>query len=284
VKVKNGKVALSGTVGSAAERSQARIDAWVSGVTSVDTSGLEVRWWARDDMMRKAPPDSRSDEAIKKAVEDAFLYDPRVFSFNPNVEADNGVVTLTGEVEDLAAKRAAEDDARNTVGVWSVENYLRVRPAHRPSDADLVKKVRDAFARDPYVERHEITVSVLNGKAYLYGKVDSRFEKRHAEDVAARVAGVVAVSNAIRVDGAWSWRDDWEIRQDIASELSWSPFVDRDQVTVSVDDGVATLTGTVDNWHERSTAESNAWEGGAKDVRNRLRVRMNGSYYPPYSR
>jgi osmotically-inducible protein OsmY len=281
VNVDDGKVTLTGTIGSAAERSRARSDAWVAGTTAVDASALDVEWWARDRMVRKKTP-SLTDSEIEQAVEDAFLYDPRVLSFKPEVEVGAGVVTLSGKVGNLAARRAAEEDARNTVGVWRVDNYLRVRPEQRPTDTELADRVRNAIERDPYLERYDITVTVVNGKAYLYGAVDSQFEKTQAEMVASNVAGVIEVSNELDVTERWTWRDDWEIRQDIESELWWSPFVDSDQVTVAVDDGVATLTGTVDSWQERSAAAENAREGGAKRVRNRLRVSDGEGTVPPY--
>ena len=41
---------------------------------------------------------------------------------------------------------------------------------------------------------------------------------------------------------------------------------------VRVDNGIATLTGTVDSRHERESAEENAFEGGAVRVINRLAV------------
>jgi osmotically-inducible protein OsmY len=56
--------------------------------------------------------------------------------------------------------------------------------------------------------------------------------------------------------------------------------VDSEEVSVTVDDGVVTLTGTVDTWSERQSAEENAYEGGAKDVMNDLRVNYRG--YGPY--
>ena len=43
-------------------------------------------------------------------------------------------------------------------------------------------------------------------------------------------------------------------------------------VVVSVEDGTATLTGTVDTWYERRSATENAFEGGARAVDNDLRV------------
>ncbi|MCB9865013.1 MAG: BON domain-containing protein, partial [Phycisphaerales bacterium] len=69
-----------------------------------------------------------------------------------------------------------------------------------------------------------------------------------------------------------TWVDDLQVKQDIEDELFWSPFVDEDQVEVSVENGVATLRGTVDTLRERYNAGSNALEGGAQAVINRLQV------------
>ncbi|HEX8203030.1 MAG TPA: BON domain-containing protein, partial [Isosphaeraceae bacterium] len=54
VEVRGDKVILSGTVGSAAARSWAIRDAWVTGVTEVAASGLKVRWRDREGSARPA--------------------------------------------------------------------------------------------------------------------------------------------------------------------------------------------------------------------------------------
>lgn len=41
---------------------------------------------------------------------------------------------------------------------------------------------------------------------------------------------------------------------------------------MTVKDGVATLEGTVDSWSEREAATENAYEGGARTVKNFLMV------------
>jgi osmotically-inducible protein OsmY len=69
-------------------------------------------------------------------------------------------------------------------------------------------------------------------------------------------------------------KTDREIKNAIKNELWWSPFVDSDEVTVKVEDGVATLMGTVDSWSERRAATNNALEGGAIRVENDLVVSM----------
>jgi osmotically-inducible protein OsmY len=66
---------------------------------------------------------------------------------------------------------------------------------------------------------------------------------------------------------------DLKIAHDIRDQLIRSRFVNSDKVDVLVLDGTAILTGDVDTWAERSSAEQNAFEGGARRVRNRLTVR-----------
>ncbi|MGD9132848.1 MAG: BON domain-containing protein, partial [Desulfobacterales bacterium] len=204
----------------------------------------------------------------------------RLSPSNLTVSVENGVVTLNGQVHDLRAKRAAEQDANNTVGVWLVRNRIKVRPDMGPHtspapdvDAELAKKIRLALLRNPYTHQHEIGVTVNNRLVMLDGAVNSNLEKAKAEEVVSAVKGVAAVTNNLRVMKTWTPRDDWEIKKDIEDELWWSPFVDEDDVSVNVTDGTATLVGVVDTLRERRVATENAYEGGAKHVRNELKVR-----------
>jgi osmotically-inducible protein OsmY len=279
VEVKDGEVTLTGRVGSAGEKTRAYGDALVAGVAAVDNSGLKVDWALHDAMRKSGEYTYKEDLEIQKAVHDAFMYDPRVSSFHPAVEVKEGVVTLAGTVDNLKAKKAAEEDAKNTTGVWRVKNYLRVRPVSGPSDAEIAVNVKNALLADPYVDRYEIGVSVVNGKVYLTGTVDSAFARLRAEEVASGLEGVVEIVNNMRLQDTWGWKTDWEIKEDIEDQLWWSPFVDSDQITVTVKDGVATLTGTVNSWQERGAAADNAYQGGAKEVRNHLRVKYGPSYY-----
>lgn len=267
----------------------------------VDDSRLTVRDWARNPDRRVSATVDRTPEAIREAIEDANLYDPRVNSFNIRPEMTGSVVTLRGKVDNLKAKRAAAANARTTVGVSRVVNRLKVRPDTEQTDEQVEAAVRHALRFDPYVERYEITVNVVDGTAYLSGGVDSHFEKAQAEDVVSRVKGVTDVSNALTVTEVnWSiahdpyvydwyvydyeWyayepafvnRSDQEIEEDIRDEMWWSPFVDSDEVTVAVNDGIATLTGTLDTYAERRSAVENARQGGALAVDNDLLVTVD---------
>ena len=65
---------------------------------------------------------------------------------------------------------------------------------------------------------------------------------------------------------------DREIHANVESELFWSPFVDEDAISISVDDGVVTLAGAVASLREKEIARENALEGGAIRVNNDLVV------------
>ncbi len=294
VEVVDGHVKLDGIVGSAAEHSQAEIAGWITGTKSVDASDLKVERWTRDEDLRKDKYVEKPDAEIKSAVESALMLDPRVLSFHPEVSVTDGKVTLRGEVDNLKAKKAAELDAKNIVGVWSVTNLMKVRDASRPSDAEIESNIDISIAWNPYLEIFDVEAEVINGTVYLTGAVDNYFEKYEAGDIASNVKGVKAVKNNLVVDfesipyvydysydhyypygqtytyGYTPVKSDMEIAEDIEDQIWWSPQVNLDDVDIKVNSGIAILTGTVDSWSEYYHAEKNAFEGGALTVDNNL--------------
>ncbi|MCB1064135.1 MAG: BON domain-containing protein [Verrucomicrobiae bacterium] len=297
VTVNEGVVALTGTVGSAEEKDRAVARAWVSGVNEVNSTELVVEPSLKNEERRNRKNPSLSDEAIAEAVRDAFLYDPRVVSFQPEISVAGNVVTLRGEVSSLRAKEAAERDARNTVGVNRVLNLLKVRDPDVPTDEELEYDIKDALARDASISSYEIDVAANNGRIALTGAVDSRFERSQARLIASGISGVKEVSNRLTVEDensryftypyddlfmpendrvSWSSpgqsRSDRELRKEIEDEFFWSWQVDLDDVSVRVENGVATLTGQVKSRSERAAAEDSARQAGAFAVQNRLRI------------
>ncbi len=309
--VKAGKVTLTGTVGSAISKSRASDDAWINGVSDVDASGLTVEPWAREDARRKMKFAERADSEIMHAVVAAFRLDPRVSAFSPSVTVEGGVVILGGAVGDLKAKAAAEQDARNIVGVWQIDNLLKVRPKGRPTDAEMEKQLKAALLWDPLLNSSTIDVAIINRIAYVSGAVASTFQKAEAHDVASRTKGVLLVRNRLKVEPEYSISyNDWpysydggtlysdggilytrgpsvisetfgpqpyltdeQIKTKIEHAFFWSPFVDRDDITVTVHGGVATLTGTVGTWIGLGEADKDARKSGAAYVINRVEVK-----------
>lgn len=275
VQVDDAQVKLSGHVGSVAEKSIAYRLAWVSGVKFVDTVDVEVERWLKKTLRRDGKVVLRNDVQIKKAIEDAFLYDPRLRSNRVDVNVQQGVVSLSGKVPTLAASRAAQRDANNTMGVRRVRNYVKVQRDQWPGDQVIREKVRKSLERDAHVGMLDIDADSRGGKLYLLGVVQSQFESRRAELLAANVTGVLEVVNRLTVDYTWTNKPDWELKEDVESQFFWSPFVDGDAVTVRVNDGIVTLSGSVDSNQERGAAQDNAEQAGARRVVNQLTVSDN---------
>lgn len=70
---------------------------------------------------------------------------------------------------------------------------------YQRSDARILDDVNDRLTDDPHLDASEVEVSVTNREVTLNGTVNSRFEKRHAEDLAESVSGVTHVQNNLRV-------------------------------------------------------------------------------------
>jgi osmotically-inducible protein OsmY len=108
---------------------------------------------------------------------------------------------------DEEAARRRRQDARE--GDWSAGQHRGRGPkGYSRSDDRIREDVSDRLTDDPHIDASDIEVSVSGGEVTLSGTVDSRFAKRHAEDLAEAVSGVRHVQNNLRVrqstTGSWS--------------------------------------------------------------------------------
>ena len=268
VEVEDGRVTLRGSVASAAEKRRASVTGWVAGVTHVDTDSLEVHSWTKSPNERTPDDVARlRDSEIEQAIHDAMAYDPRVLSEEIEASCSAGMVTLTGKVDNLRAKRAAAQDARNTAGVWRVRDFITVRPVgERRVGDDLRSHVLEVIERDPIVWRDGKYVRLEDSTVYLMGDARSTAESDRAVEIVSTVPGVVAVVNRLDTSDEWEWKADDELADDVQSQLFWSPFVDSTDIAVEADNGVVTLTGEVEDWAEMAAARENAWDADPKAV------------------
>ncbi len=296
VAVTDGQVTLSGTTGSAAEKSRAIEDAWVDGVHGVDANHIEVRTRDRPDKDLRVGG-LKSDQQIARAIKDAAFYDPRVAATNLNASVASGFATLTGTVETLQAKQVAEALARSTVGVMGVTSRLVVRSQQSPADGLLQARIEGALAFDPLTEARDIHLTVKGGRVTLTGSVETYFESAEALDVVSRTANVRLADDQLEVRdkatpyvyspwidpfipyadsryrfGPVSGDSDYNIEQRIEAELSSNAFIVRENVQVRVKNGTAILTGTVQSLREREAAADSAVDAGAMAVDNQLKV------------
>jgi osmotically-inducible protein OsmY len=124
------------------------------------------------------------------------------------------------------------------------------------TDNSLQQAVLDELKWEPSVNAAHIGVTAKDGVVTLSGDVSSYTEKLAAARAARRVIGVKGVAEDIKVHYSFSKVDDTDIAQKALQTLSWDIEVPDERVTVEVEDGWVTLTGTV-NWnYQRNAAEA----------------------------
>jgi osmotically-inducible protein OsmY len=129
VSTSNGTVTLDGSVTTESERRHAlSIARSVAGVREV-TDNLDVAPGA--DAARVGTPEMGPLTAVEDAwvttkIQSKYFLDELVKGRRVDVETQNGVVTLSGEVQSQTEKRRAEELARDTDGVIRVQNRLAI--------------------------------------------------------------------------------------------------------------------------------------------------------------
>jgi osmotically-inducible protein OsmY len=123
------------------------------------------------------------------------------------------------------------------------------------NDQELVASVSDELFWDPKIDTVSVAASADGGVVTLRGTVGSFRQKREAKKAAERVWGVVSVDNQIDVELMGEQRrEDADLRGDVLQALMLDSLVPT-SVDAWVEDGVVTLTGTVDWQYERDEAE-----------------------------
>jgi len=276
--VEKNQVTLTGSVGSLAEKYRAFTDAWVNGVTSVNVEQLEVEWWARDRMLQNPTERVSSNTQKEEAIRRAFSYRPRLHNVNISIQVNQGTAILTGIVNNVAAKHAAEETARHTVGIWRVRNLIKVRSTDPSTDEALERRVQNALHQHPMIDRYDMIVIARNGTISIEGYLQSPTEILEAIRTAAKVKGVTKILNYLEIKSSSLQKSDEEIWEDIRRSIWWDPHLYDQDITIVVDDGVVTLKGHIPSIIEWRRATQIAKNAGGERVRNRLTVTVGPDF------
>ncbi len=171
----------------------------------LDNANAKVKAEAKADMSAATTRVKDSWTTAKTKI--ALFGDDRVKGTQVNVETAQGVVTLRGKVDSDGAKKAAEEIARGTEHVKSVQNELQVvapgnREAVEDNDELITKHVKQGLKRDVRLRKADIDVQTNAGVVSLTGKVRNIMVSAQASEVAWSTPGVHSVKNDLRLKTA----------------------------------------------------------------------------------
>ncbi|MFA6117930.1 MAG: BON domain-containing protein [Sphingomonas sp.] len=127
------------------------------------------------------------------------------------------------------------------------------------SDSQLQHDVIAELEWDPSVHHTDIGVGVIDGIVTLSGHVRSFAEKVAAEKAVRRVAGVRALAEELKVRYPSDPKTaDTEIANRIADMFAWDVSIPDEAISVKVEHGWVTLSGTVDWYFQKDAARRSA--------------------------
>jgi osmotically-inducible protein OsmY len=223
---------------------------------------------------------SATDRKIEDAAKASYNY-RTVLEDHVKVKSRDGVVTLTGTVQDRDDRALAADTVENLPGVVSVNNEVKVEstyPEH--SDAWMAFKIRSRLLVKGNVSATSTKVAVNDGNVVLTGTADNPAQKELTEAYAKDIDGVKMVQNDIVVkdrdpgETTGETIDDASITTQVKYALLSHKSTSALKTKVVTTDGVVRLTGDADSDAEKSLVTKLASSvRGTRSVTNDMVVR-----------
>ncbi|REC63739.1 ornithine aminotransferase [Chryseobacterium pennae] len=213
----------------------------------------------------------KTNAELQKDVQDAIQWEPLLYSTEIGVVVNNGIVSLTGNVDSYAKKLQAEHAAKNITGVRVLVDDIKVKlPDPRSkTDVEIAGEIIAAFKANSFIPEEKITVKVENGWVDLDGEVSWEYLRDITENAVKYLPGVKGIYNNIIINPEVQNTVE---KSDIEKALDRSS-IDNSEINVSVSGTTVTLTGTVHTWHQKEEAERIVWKTpGIQDVKNELAV------------
>lgn len=235
--------------------------------------------YAEDGDMSRQLTEARQEGSVWTA----FALNRHLSPFSIDVEIENGVAVLTGEVESEVDRDLAEQVALGVEGIREVDNQLKVEGetvdrnaaddsgatfSTRFNDATTTATVKSKLLWNRNTEGLDINVDTRNGVVTLQGNADSSEAKELAERLARNTEGVRQVDNQLEVnaeagkadkardkaDQAGAAISDAWISSKVKSSFLFNSSLDGLDISVDTKGGQVTLGGQVATSAEKDLA------------------------------
>ena len=142
------------------------------------------------------------------------------------------------------------------------------------TDSQLRQDIIEELEFDPSFSGEHIGVAVDRGVVTLGGHVNSYAEKLAAIAATRRVKGVHAIAENIEVHLPYQKEADDQIAKRAYDILNWDVLVPPNTVNVLVHDGWLTLSGNVNGYFEKTSAEDDVRKlSGVRGITNMIAIK-----------
>jgi osmotically-inducible protein OsmY len=197
-----------------------------------------------------------TDKMLRDAVIAQLDFEPEINPAGIGVAVEDGVVTLSGFVDDYAQKVAAEKAVKRLFGVKGLANELLVRMMCERTDTDIAKDAIYLLECDVHFLGGKVMVTVEDGLLTLEGTMECNFQKVSAEKAMQCIRGVKAVANLIEVVPT---SPPANIQKMLEGAPRRGAEVDGRQIEVTLRNHPALHSGNARSRSEGEEAEPAAW-------------------------
>lgn len=214
----------------------------------------------------------KTDAQIKQDVVAELKWDAEIDETKIGVTVSNAAVTLSGHVPTYRQKMEAVKVTKRVAGVLAVVNNIDVKlpSEHHATDEGLAERIANVLKWNVSTMGRDIKAVVKNGVVTVTGDVEWQYQRANILKNIEHVGGVVNVVDLINLKPRATTSD---VQQKIKDALKRHADIEASQIAVSVANGTATLSGTVESFEEMERVENAAWAApGVTKVVDNLRV------------
>ena len=141
-----------------------------------------------------------TDEILQKNVQDALKWEPQLQAAEIGVIAKNGIVTLTGTVDNYYKKSEVENAIKKVSGVKAIVEKIQIKTADSKDITDniIAERILTAFKSDFSIPHEKIKLKVEKGWVTLEGNVTWKYQKEASKSAVTALMGVRGVTNNIK--------------------------------------------------------------------------------------
>lgn len=245
-----------------------------------------------------------NDMVLKARIETTFAMNEALSAVDIDTDVEDGVVTLTGKVDEHADSQLAEDIANSFEDTRGVVNELKLSPSpmveddsgnedakpqwrNNIDDALTAANVRRRIGYHTGLRNLVLDIDVDGNTVSVAGKVDTEEQRKAVIDTVRDTKGVETVTANLAVakeetvgkevadvwDETRSNVDDEWVETRVKTSLLLSQSVDLIDLNVEVDKHVCVLSGLASSENEKAAAERIASDVyGVKEVVNEIEI------------
>jgi osmotically-inducible protein OsmY len=213
----------------------------------------------------------KNNAELQADVMDAIKWEPLLYATEIGVTAEDGVVSLTGEVDSYIEKMEAENTAKKVIGVKILIKKIEVKTPTKElkTDSEVASKILKALKRIRSLPKGQVIVNVVNGEVTLSGQLPWNYISVDTKNALRYISGIKSITNDIKIK---SDSHDPIEQKDVKNALRRS-FINHYDINVKVSGTAVTLSGKTISLGQKEEAERITWKTpGIWHVNNELEL------------